>query len=385
MRVAFVRGSAGTPWEEPILQEIKKNGVDALFFVSKRSDSIQPDLQVTGINARGVDVLNRVINRNAFSRGVEFLFGIHMSDISSYYFKGIDRLREFDLLHLVDESFLLCHQALKTRLPAVMTVWENIPFNPLWESKYPGRRFRESVFKEISMFLPVSDTSRKLLKYYGIPENRIEVVHPGIDPEKFAPDKLAKKAPVDALNILGISRIEYFKGISFTLRALADLSKTTRNFTYTHIGTGNKHFLSYLEHFARRMEIHDHVNFVGPVPYAEIPKYIRNSNLLIMPSIPTFEWEEQMGYALLEAMSMEVPVIASDHPSIREVVPENCGFIVPAGNDASICEVLVDAISDPARLKDIGRNGREHVIRNYNCVSTAKRYVEIYDRVTGIS
>ena len=385
MRVAFVRGSAGTPWEECILKEINKNGVDALFFVSRRSDSIQPNLQVTGINARGIDILNRVINRNVFSRGFEFLSGMHMSDISSYYFKGIARLREFDVLHLVDESFMLCHQALKTKSPAVMTVWENVPFNQLWESKYPGRYFRESVFKEISMFLPVSDTSRKLLKYYGIPDNRIEVVHPGIDPEKFAPDNHTKKSTVGVLNILGISRIEYFKGISFTLRALADLSKTTRNFTYTHIGTGNKRFLNYLKHLARRMEIQDHVKFVGSVPYAEIPNYIRNSNLLVMPSIPIIEWEEQMGFSLLEAMSMEVPVVASDHPSIREVVPENCGFIVPAGNDASICDVLIGAISDPERLKDMGRNGREHVIRNYNCADTARRYVEIYGRVADLS
>ena len=195
MQVAFVRGPTGTPWEESILKEIKKNGVDALFFVSKRSDSIRPDLQVTSIDARYLAVLDRVINRSVFSRGFQFLFGMHTMDISSYYFKGISLLREFDVLHLVDESFILCHQALKTKLPAVMTVWENIPFNPLWETKSPGRFFRESVFNKISMFLPVSDTSRRLLKYYGIPDNRIEVVHPGIDPEKFSPGPACSSLP----------------------------------------------------------------------------------------------------------------------------------------------------------------------------------------------
>ncbi|MHB8396231.1 MAG: glycosyltransferase family 4 protein [Thermoplasmataceae archaeon] len=381
MKVAFVKGSSGTPWEAGILEAINKAGVQAKFFVSKKSDAVSPELQVEGTNIRGIDVLNRIINRTVAARGFEFLSGIRLTDYSSYYFKGLSRLKAFDVLHLVDESFTVCNQAMKSGVPSVMTIWENIPFSPMWEMKRPGRNLRESVFSRVSIFLPVSEVSRKLLSYYGVEDERIRVVHPGIDTEEFSPAPDADRDADSNLRILGISRVEYFKGISFTLRALADLSRTTKDFTYTHIGTGNPRFLSYLRHLAEKLGIERNVKFSGAVPYHDIPRIIRNSNLLVMPSIPSLEWEEQMGFALLEAMSSEVPVIASDHPSIREVVPESCGILVPAGNDESLSETILQASLDKEKMKSMGKKGREHVIRNYNCKDSADRYMEVYARV----
>ncbi|MCL4332006.1 MAG: glycosyltransferase family 4 protein [Candidatus Thermoplasmatota archaeon] len=381
MKVAFVKGSFGTPWEAGILEAINKTDVQAKFFVSKKSPAISQELQIEGVNIRGIDVLNRIVNRTIAARGFEFLSGIRLTDYSSYYFRGISRLKDFDVLHLVDESFTVCNQAMRSGVPSVMTIWENIPFSPMWEMKRPARNLRESVFSRVSMFLPVSEVSKKLLSYYGVEDERIQLVHPGIDTEEFSPAPESDRDADSSLNILGISRVEYFKGISFTLRALADLSRTTKDFTYTHIGTGNQRFLRYLRHLAEKLGIERNVKFSGAVSYHDIPGIIRNSNLLVMPSIPSLEWEEQMGFALLEAMSSEVPVIASDHPSIREVVPESCGILVPAGNDESLSKAFLQASLDREKMKSMGKKGREHVIRNYNCRDTAERYVEVYAKV----
>jgi glycosyltransferase involved in cell wall biosynthesis len=56
------------------------------------------------------------------------------------------------------------------------------------------------------------------------------------------------------------------------------------------------------------------------------------------------------------------------------------GFLVGSADPESICETMLEAMSDPARLSRMGTSGQRHVVRNYSWERTARRIAEIVAR-----
>jgi glycosyltransferase involved in cell wall biosynthesis len=81
------------------------------------------------------------------------------------------------------------------------------------------------------------------------------------------------------------------------------------------------------------------IHLAGFVPYAEMPRYYRLSDLFILPSIPNKGWKEQFGYVLAEAMACGVPAAGSDCGAIPEVVGDS-DRIFSAGSTEELSAVL---------------------------------------------
>jgi len=103
------------------------------------------------------------------------------------------------------------------------------------------------------------------------------------------------------------------------------------------------------------------------------------SDIIVSASIEP----EAFGRVVVEAQSMEKPVIASNIGGSKEtVVDEKTGFLFESGNPKSLSQKILKTISmDEMSLKSMGTNGRKNIIQKFNvekmCFSTYSEYKRI--------
>ncbi|MGB7564419.1 MAG: glycosyltransferase family 4 protein, partial [Prochlorococcaceae cyanobacterium] len=102
------------------------------------------------------------------------------------------------------------------------------------------------------------------------------------------------------------------------------------------------------------------VCFVGFQNQSAMPRAYALGDLLVLPSLGN---GETWGLAVNEAMNLARPVLVSSHVggAADLVLPGRTGWIVPAGDQAALRRALSEALSDPARLRDLGRAAQAHV------------------------
>ena len=82
---------------------------------------------------------------------------------------------------------------------------------------------------------------------------------------------------------------------------------------------------------------------------------------------------EGIPVALMEAMAVRMPVVATRTGSIPELVDESCGILVEQRDPAALAEALGRLIEDPALRGRLGENGRHKVLAEFETSETTKR------------
>ncbi|MBQ4432005.1 MAG: glycosyltransferase family 4 protein [Synergistaceae bacterium] len=142
-----------------------------------------------------------------------------------------------------------------------------------------------------------------------------------IIPNGIIPPKLRHKDfPHDETKFLAVGRLTHLKGLDVAMRALALLKG--HEWTLDVLGEGDERV--NLGGLARELGIGERVRFLGDRDRPEVERYMARSSCLLFPS-----YSEGMGLVVLEALSVGLPVIASDLEALREFAD---GELVPAGN-----------------------------------------------------
>ena len=93
---------------------------------------------------------------------------------------------------------------------------------------------------------------------------------------------------------------------------------------------------------------------------------------------------ESLGLAALEALSCEVPVIATAAGGLPELVVDGeCGFLFPVGDVEAMAGAANLLLSDPQRRRAMGEAGRRRAVETFGQDAVVGRYRAIYERVTG--
>jgi glycosyltransferase involved in cell wall biosynthesis len=85
----------------------------------------------------------------------------------------------------------------------------------------------------------------------------------------------------------------------------------------------------------------------------------------------------------IEAMGLARPVVISDLPALRELVPDSAGLATPSENPQKLAELLSElACDEPARAR-FGDNGRAHVLATRRWKEIGRRYGQVYSQLMG--
>ncbi|MFA5155226.1 MAG: glycosyltransferase [Patescibacteria group bacterium] len=210
-----------------------------------------------------------------------------------------------------------------------------------------------------------------LRQRYRVPESKIVIIPNGLDPAAFPPRPAAVKSGSSAtLGTLG--RLVPQKGHSVLIQALARIKHT--NWQCQIAGEG-----PLRDELQRQIEaagLAERVSLVGAV--TDPAAFLSRLDIFILPSL----WEGQ-GLVLLEAGLTGCPVIASEVDGIKELVTEETGHPVPAGDPAALAARIDDLLADlngPTQW-DRTRRLRELISADYDIQKIAALYQDLYQEL----
>lgn len=184
------------------------------------------------------------------------------------------------------------------------------------------------LFDRSAACLAISDRWAARLAELGCPDGKIRVHRVGID-VSAADFKPRTRIPADgALRLLSVARLVEKKGIEFGIRAAAIASRHVP-LSYTIIGDGP--LLPSLRSLAAECGVSHLVRFAGPLPEQEVNLRMAESDILLAPSVTASDGDEEgIPVVIMEAMALGLPVIATRHSGIPELVEDAVtGFLVP--------------------------------------------------------
>jgi glycosyltransferase involved in cell wall biosynthesis len=207
-----------------------------------------------------------------------------------------------------------------------------------------------------------------------IAHKRAYLCYNGIDADMFNQpprrnlDLLTAGLPAGRPRIGIIGRLTDQKGHSDLIQATKLISPRLPVYLIV-IGSGPLE--SQLKEEAKLSGMQERIFFLGNRP--DVPAILSQLDLVVSPSL----WE---GFptVLLEAMSQEIPIVATNIAGTRELIlPGITGTLVPARNPERLAEAIMDSLGHPAQVKALAIAAREYAAK-FTIQNTVKCHAEIY-------
>lgn len=305
-----------------------------------------------------------------------------------YYFSLRKHLNGIDVVYSCDvtrSAYTLASLKDLLGFKLLLSWWENIPYGAVLDDKTNFQK--RLVMEKVDMFLPFTETAKKVLQVEGVPEDKIKVIYPGVDTERFKPgnkpDGLLSKNNInkDPFVILYVGKLVSWKGIHNLVYAAKILKdRGTKNFIVAVAGRGAQK--ENMERLIKETKTQENFRFLNFVSYDEMPDVYRMADVFVLPSYPTMTWQEQFGMVLVEAMASGKPVISTMSGSIPEVIG-NAGILIPPGDYMSLADSILELIGNKKLREAAGKAGRERAEQLFSASKNAQKFASFLNSMKG--
>lgn len=230
--------------------------------------------------------------------------------------------------------------------------------------------------------ITISDYNRRyLIDHCRLPPDRIEVIHCGIDTERFdrnAPSSSGQPvADQSRLNLISVGRLTKVKSHTDQITAARILVDAGVDFMLRIIGDGE--LASPLAEQIESLGLSSHVQLLGAQSSHVVGQELQRADIFVMSSL-----SEGIPVALMEAMATRLPVVTTGVRGIPElVIDEVNGVLVPTENPQALADAIRDLSTDPERRARMGASGRQTVIDSFNADNEYRKLVELWRRRIG--
>jgi glycosyltransferase involved in cell wall biosynthesis len=232
--------------------------------------------------------------------------------------------------------------------------------------------------KKAQIVMAISESTKSdLVKYYGMPEDSIQVNYNGYDPTKLTvnltEEQLVNKFHITGDYILYISRIEHPGKNHLNLIKAYELlpDNLKRNYQLVFVGSewnGAEEVLDY----AQKSPDKDRILFLGFVQDQDLGAIYNFASLYAFPS-----FYEGFGIPLLEAMYSQVPVICSNVSSLPEVGGDVVITFDPNSPD-NISAVIKYVLENPEIAQKMVQSGKEQV-KKFSWEKHCQKIIELVE------
>ncbi len=202
----------------------------------------------------------------------------------------------------------------------------------------------------------------------------IHVVHCGLQGAFFDAD-----APpiTNAPNLVTVGRLSEQKGHWILLDAAEELRRAGVDFQLTLVGDGE--LRPEIESHIARAGLDQHVRITGWASEDEVRAELLKSRALVLPS-----FAEGLPVVIMEALALRRPVISTYVAGIPElVVPNECGWLVPAGESSLLAAAMIEALEAPtATLDAMGAVGAMRTHEMHSVDTEAEKLVALFAQAT---
>jgi glycosyltransferase involved in cell wall biosynthesis len=301
-----------------------------------------------------------------------------------HFIKYVQKEIKPDVVHLSNALLLGLAHRVKNDLQAGVFCSlqdENEWIDPMSE-RYQSKVWNLMAEKAVDVDLFVtaskyySDIAQKNLR---IPADKIKVINGGINLEGYQRSSLSFEPPV----IGYLCRMSEYFGLGILVDAFIRLKKDNRfKDLKLHMTGGypgdDKHFVNEL---LKKISKHGYENDVKIFKHFNRENRIKFLQSLTLLSVPV-PGGEAFGAYQVEALAAGVPVVQPNVGCYPEFVEAtNGGIIYEPNNSESLARSIASLLADPAKVSELGDQGRRVVLERFSMNDMAKNIVRIYEDV----
>jgi phosphatidylinositol alpha-1,6-mannosyltransferase len=245
------------------------------------------------------------------------------------------------------------------------------------------RFITRNVMNEASVLIANSRSSERiLLDEWGIPQDRIRLLHPGADCQCFVPagrDEAVRKALGwgDRPVVLTVGRLQKRKGHDQLIHALSKIREQVPDVLYAIVGMGDEK--AALEQLVAELGLGAQVRFHGELDDQAMLECYQQCDLFVLPNRQIGSDIEGFGMVLVEAQACGKAVIAGASGGTAETmqIPES-GAVVPCDEPGPLAELVTKWLLDPALLERMGNAGRAWAAEQFDWAALSKQAADIF-------
>lgn len=231
------------------------------------------------------------------------------------------------------------------------------------------------------VFVVVEESKLRLLES-GVRPDKIDIVSNTPNLSSFSGVEPRPKRDLREIRMVYCGFVQRSRGLDTAIEALPAITNAGTMATLMVIGTG--YYLDTLKDKVRENSLQDSVDFKGWIDNKKIFEYIESCDVGIIPHIKDSHTDTTIPNKLFDFMACGKPVIVSNtNPMKRIVEEEKCGVVFESGNRTSFIDAFSRLISDVATFNEMGRNGREAVMKRYNWAMDSRTINRALGRLIG--
>lgn len=232
-------------------------------------------------------------------------------------------------------------------------------------------------YRRPDRIIAISDCIGAVLRRYGVPNDRLRVVHSGIDPQRFAnvaPLSRAELGVPDTAALVGnVGALVGHKDHATLINAMPYVLKEVPNAHLVIAGDGP--LRPQLDDLIARLAINAHATLLGRRD--DVPRLLHALDLFVMSSK-----EEGLGTSVLDAMACGVPVVATAAGGIPEMVKDGAtGILSPVGDSARLAEGIVRVLQNTVSRDTLVENARRMVYDRFTVDRMVEGNLRVYEEV----
>jgi glycosyltransferase involved in cell wall biosynthesis len=218
---------------------------------------------------------------------------------------------------------------------------------------------------------------------FGVPADHLVALSNAMDPLTVrlpvaynrARTRRALGSMPGELLLCTIARLDPSKGQAYFLGALAELRARNPRTRFRALLVGDGPQRDELQRLAANLGLADRVHLVGV--RRDVAEIIAASDLFVLPSL-----NEGLSQAMLEAMALGIPVVATDVGGTSDaVIPGQTGWLVPAADACGLATAIDQALGDEREATARAAAARKLIQRQFSLTSHLARLEDLYRQV----
>lgn len=242
------------------------------------------------------------------------------------------------------------------------------------------------LYRRVNLILAISNVIKQnVIQTCPVPEDKVIIHYNGVDLKKYNPEKTERNRirnefdiKDDEIVIGMLSRITYGKGYEEFLKAAGILNKEFSNLKFLLAGDSSsdeKNYEQKIKNFAEELSVSEKVIFTGFRD--DTPDLLSAMDIFAFPS-----HAESFGNALIEAMAMEKPSVATNSHGVLDIINDGItGFLFNKKDEKDFAGKLRLLINSAGKRIEIGTAARNHVLKNFDIEKQTEKLIDLYRKL----
>jgi len=227
-------------------------------------------------------------------------------------------------------------------------------------------------------YIAISHKIKNVLVEDGVPRQRIFVVHSGIDPERFAEASMDHLVPEFKLKsnepvVVNVAHLAGHKGQRYLVRAIPLVLAKIPAARFFIVGEGE--LMNELQALAATLGLNQKLIFTGF--RQDVGAFYQIADLFVSSSV-----QEGLGTAVLDALALGKPVVATNSGGIPEIIQDGeTGRLVAPADPAALAEGIIELLTNPKEARRMAMQGQMMVRKMFSVDLMVEKNITVYRQI----